>query len=44
MAFAASVMTLSKTVLYWLVEYWSGFQNIGHNDAASLFFLWIVPK
>ncbi|KAL0256937.1 hypothetical protein SLS55_007746 [Diplodia seriata] len=43
-AFAASVMTLSKTVLYWLVEYWSGFQNIGHNDAASLFFLWIVPN
>ncbi|OJD29137.1 c6 transcription factor [Diplodia corticola] len=43
-AFAASVMTLSKTVLYWLNEYWNGFHNIGHNDAASLFFLWIVPN
>lgn len=43
-AFAASVMTLSKTVLYWLIECWNGFENIGHNDAASLFFLWIVPK
>lgn len=25
-------------------EFFSGFENIGHNDALSLFFLWIVPK
>jgi hypothetical protein len=61
-AFTASVMTLSKTLLYckslvvllsgrWLVltliglnEFFSGFDNIGHNDAASLIFLWIIPK
>lgn len=44
LAFAASVMTLSKTVLYWLNEAWSGFHNIGHNDLTSLTFLWIIPK
>ncbi|SPO00988.1 uncharacterized protein DNG_03737 [Cephalotrichum gorgonifer] len=41
---AAAVMTLSKTVLYWLNEYYSGFDNIGHNDAVTLFFLWIIPN
>ena len=25
-------------------EFFSGFENIGHNDALSLFFLWVVPK
>ncbi|UKZ77117.1 hypothetical protein TrVFT333_004835 [Trichoderma virens FT-333] len=29
--FSAAVMTLSKTVLYWANEYYSGFDNIGHN-------------
>lgn len=83
--FAASVVTVSKTVLYCesrglglsvavggpvgegggglgqdrvfsvmkiklltqisgLNEYYSGFENIGHNDTLSLVFLWIVPK
>lgn len=42
--FGVSLMTLSKTVLYWLNEYCSGFKNIGHNDASTIFFLWIVPK
>lgn len=27
-----------------LIEYFSGFQSIGHNDASSLLFLWIIPK
>lgn len=47
--FVASVMTLSKTVLYYLVEYYSGFKNTAHNDWATLFLfygvmngLWIV--
>ncbi|EKG17152.1 hypothetical protein MPH_05606 [Macrophomina phaseolina MS6] len=44
LAFAASVMTLSKTVLYWLNEAWGGFDNIGHNDAVSLVFLWVIPN
>lgn len=43
-AFAACVMTVSKTALYWLNEYFSGFENIGHNEPWDLFWLWIVPK
>ena len=27
-----------------LNEYFSKFENIGHNDPASLFFLWIIPN
>ncbi|KAM0803365.1 hypothetical protein BDR22DRAFT_840588 [Usnea florida] len=37
-------MTLSKTVLYLSNEYFSAFENIGHNDALSLLFLWIIPN
>ncbi|OAA64382.1 Emopamil-binding protein [Niveomyces insectorum RCEF 264] len=44
LAFSAAVMTLSKTVLYWLNEYFSYFDNIGHNDLYSLVFLWIIPN
>ncbi|KAJ5183495.1 hypothetical protein N7492_001111 [Penicillium capsulatum] len=43
-AYTASVMTLSKTTLYWLNEIFSGFDNVGHNDATSLIFLWIIPN
>ncbi|KAJ5764155.1 hypothetical protein N7533_002836 [Penicillium manginii] len=43
-AYTASVMTLSKTLLYWFNEFFSGFDNIGHNDAATLIFLWIIPN
>ncbi|KAI1505443.1 hypothetical protein F5X99DRAFT_368003 [Biscogniauxia marginata] len=43
-AFSAAVMTLSKTVLYWLNEYFSGFDNIGHNRAQDLVLLWIIPN
>lgn len=42
--FSAAVMTLSKTVLYWMCEYFSFFDNIGHNDLKNLVFLWIIPK
>lgn len=41
---SASVMTVSKTVLYWLNEYFSGFDNIGHNTPWDLVLLWIIPK
>lgn len=27
-----------------LNEYFSGFRNIGHNDAMTIIFLWIIPK
>ncbi|KAI1457203.1 hypothetical protein F4805DRAFT_457960 [Annulohypoxylon moriforme] len=43
-AFSAAVMTLSKTVLYWLNEYFSGFDNIGHNSLEDLILLWIIPN
>ncbi|KAI0528011.1 hypothetical protein F5B22DRAFT_640987 [Xylaria bambusicola] len=43
-AFSAAVMTLSKTVLYWLCEYYSGYANIGHNSMQDLVFLWIIPN
>ncbi|KAI0165850.1 hypothetical protein GGR57DRAFT_138831 [Xylariaceae sp. FL1272] len=43
-AFTAAAMTLSKTVLYWLCEYYSGFDNIGHNAPLDLIFLWIIPN
>ncbi|KAK1852618.1 hypothetical protein CCHR01_04772 [Colletotrichum chrysophilum] len=42
--FSAAVMTLSKTVLYWANEYFSGFDNIGHNPPMDLLFLWIIPN
>lgn len=42
--YGVSLMTVSKTILYWLNEACSGFQNIGHNDLYSLIFLWVIPK
>ncbi|KAK3984581.1 hypothetical protein QBC44DRAFT_313100 [Cladorrhinum sp. PSN332] len=42
--YSAAVMTVSKTVLYWLNEYYSGFENIGQNDIWRLVFLWIIPN
>ncbi|GAB1319845.1 C6 transcription factor [Madurella fahalii] len=44
LGFSGAVMTVSKTVLYWLNEYFSGFDNIGHNTPLDLFFLWIIPN
>ncbi|EAW08159.1 uncharacterized protein ACLA_028840 [Aspergillus clavatus NRRL 1] len=43
-AYSASIMTLSKTILYWLNELFSGFANIGHNDALTLITMWIIPN
>ncbi|EGR48523.1 uncharacterized protein TRIREDRAFT_32204, partial [Trichoderma reesei QM6a] len=42
--FSAAVMTLSKTILYWANEYYSGFDNIGHNSLEDLILLWIIPN
>ncbi|KAI1878170.1 hypothetical protein JX265_002538 [Neoarthrinium moseri] len=44
LAFSAAVMTVSKTVLYWANEYYSGFDNIGHNTWQDLIPLWIIPN
>jgi len=43
-AYSAAIMTVSKTVLYWVNEYYSGFANIGHNSFQDLLFLWIIPN
>lgn len=60
-AYTASVMTLSKTILYcecygiyweWYIlivqlglnEFFSGFDNIAHNDPLTLLLYWIIPK
>ncbi|KAG4437038.1 hypothetical protein IFR05_007474 [Cadophora sp. M221] len=42
--YSAALMTVSKTVLYWMNEYYSGFENIGHNSIRDLIFLWIIPN
>ncbi|KAI0060100.1 hypothetical protein BV25DRAFT_1993127 [Artomyces pyxidatus] len=42
--FASVVMTLSKTVLYWLQEYYCGGCSVGHNDFQTLFVYWIIPN
>ncbi|KAI9721859.1 MAG: hypothetical protein M1828_004954 [Chrysothrix sp. TS-e1954] len=42
--FTMSVMTVSKTVLYFLNELCSGFSHIGHNSFATLLPLWIIPN
>ncbi|KAK3940214.1 hypothetical protein QBC46DRAFT_314157 [Diplogelasinospora grovesii] len=44
LGFSAAVMTVSKTALYWLNEYYSGFDNIGHNNLTDLVLLWIIPN
>ncbi|KAI9822052.1 MAG: hypothetical protein M1832_003224 [Thelocarpon impressellum] len=45
----AAAMTVSKTMLYGLRaavlnEAFSGFRHVGHNDVASLIFLYIIPN
>ncbi|KAJ8502944.1 hypothetical protein ONZ45_g11301 [Pleurotus djamor] len=42
--FAAIVMTLSKTVLYWAQEYYCGFCAVGHNSFKDLVVYWIIPN
>ena len=44
LGFASVVMTLSKTVLYWLQEYYCGGCSVGHNDFYTLFVYWIIPN
>ncbi|KAA1466877.1 hypothetical protein DENSPDRAFT_812247 [Dentipellis sp. KUC8613] len=42
--FASATMTLSKTVLYWLQEYYCGGCSVGHNAAKELIIFWIIPN
>ncbi|KZV73388.1 hypothetical protein PENSPDRAFT_648925 [Peniophora sp. CONT] len=42
--FATAVMTLSKTLLYWLQEYFCGGCAVGHNSMKDLLLLWVLPN
>lgn len=42
--FASATMTLSKTALYWLQEYFCSYCSIGHNSAFDLLVYWIIPN
>ena len=42
--FASIIMTLSKTVLYWLQEYFCGGCAVGHNSMKDLLLLWVLPN
>ncbi|KAH9950702.1 hypothetical protein B0H21DRAFT_721141 [Amylocystis lapponica] len=42
--FASATMTLSKTALYWLQEYFCGGCSVGHNSLRDLVLLWMVPN
>ena len=44
LGFASATMTLSKTVLYWLQEYYCGGCAVGHNDLQTLVVYWIIPN
>lgn len=40
--FSAAILTIAKTILYWLTEYYSGMRHTGHNDWQTYIFLWVV--
>ena len=42
--FASATMTLSKTSLYWLQEYYCNLCDIGQNDLKTLVIYWIIPN
>jgi len=42
--FMSATMTLSKTILYWLQEYYCNLCDIGHNDLKTLVVFWIIPN
>ena len=42
--FTAAVMTLWKTLLYGLQEYYCSWCSVGHNDMKTLIIYWIIPN
>ncbi|KAI5370333.1 hypothetical protein Slin15195_G012100 [Septoria linicola] len=44
LAFSIASLTFFKTVMYWLLEYLSGWHNIGHNSFGTLVVYWILPN
>ncbi|KAF2209783.1 hypothetical protein CERZMDRAFT_46647 [Cercospora zeae-maydis SCOH1-5] len=44
LGFSVASLTFFKTVMYWVLEYFNEFQNIGHNDWGTLVLMWIIPN
>ncbi|KAF9010418.1 hypothetical protein BDZ89DRAFT_964397 [Hymenopellis radicata] len=42
--FTSVTLTLAKTVLYWLQEYYCGYCKVGHNTVRDLIQFWIIPN
>ena len=42
--FSAAILTVAKTLLYWLVEFFSGMRHTGHNELSDYILLWVVSK
>lgn len=42
-AFSAQLLTLAKTVLYWLMDILSGFKGTRHNAPLLAFFVYYLP-
>lgn len=42
--FAGAIMTASKTILYFLQEYFCGWCNVGHNDRWTFWMVWVIPN
>ncbi|KAI8576227.1 hypothetical protein K450DRAFT_257735 [Umbelopsis ramanniana AG] len=42
--FSGAVMTLSKTILYWLNDHCSGWAHTKHNDLQTFITLWVIPN
>ncbi|KAI8883149.1 hypothetical protein K501DRAFT_250011 [Backusella circina FSU 941] len=42
--FSSALMTTAKTILYWLVEAFSGMAHTGHNSFKDMILLWVIPN
>ncbi len=42
--FASAIMTLSKTILYWVQEYYCNYCAVGHNKLQDLLVFWVFPN
>jgi len=42
--FTSASLTLAKTVLYWLQEYFCNYCAVGHNSFSDLVIYWIIPN
>ncbi|KAF8201348.1 hypothetical protein K438DRAFT_1821861 [Mycena galopus ATCC 62051] len=42
--FTAAAMTLAKTTLYWMQEYYCNYCAVGHNSLRNLIQYWIIPN